>query len=502
MGNKLNNNAGEDKSGKNPNLNSEQNDPIYFYENPKTNTENKNNKIKLEHNPLISENNSDPLNKYDIIKELGRGSYAVVRLVKHKLTGDLRAMKTIRRINSKDDIDIINEINILMKLDHPNIVKIFEFYVTDLRYYLITEYCPGGSLFTLIKGHKGPFTEIETSYIMHQLFSVVNYCHKMKIIHRDLKPENILINKNENGFLTIKVCDFGTSLSFNRGDIQKQLVGSVYYMAPEVIKKKYNLKCDIWSCGVIMYILLTGGFPFQGSNKKETFNAILSGEYDKSRLGKRCRACVDLIGKTLEKNIDKRIRADEALEHKWFSIYKSKEIRIDIEDPKVIEKHIINLTQYKKSNGLIELLLAYLIHNHPNLDEINLAAKIFEKIDIKGNGKIKKEEFYLGLSSFYSNENLKNDVDKIFENKMYIDCEEFIKAAVDKNIFLSENLLKFAFDYLDKREKGEINEEDIYTIVKETNLNREEIEEFKKIVEENKPFNFKAFCGVMKNFLN
>ena len=195
-------------------------------------------KINIEQNLLISQMKSDPFSEYEVIRELGRGYFAVVRLVKHKLTGAIRAMKAIRKTEDEElEKNIINEINILMKLDHPNIVKIFEFYITDTKYYLITEYCPCGSLFNFINNNNGPFTEIQASYIMHQLFSAVNYCHKMKIIHRDIKPENILINKNQNGFVEIKLCDFGTSLKFHRGDVQNKLVGSIYYMAPEVFKK-------------------------------------------------------------------------------------------------------------------------------------------------------------------------------------------------------------------------------------------------------------------------
>ena len=183
-----------------------------------TKNKNKNsNSIDIEHNPLISQFKSNPFEFYESLKFLGEGSFAKVYLVKNKSTGAIRAMKEIRREQDEDtEINIINEINILMKLDHPNIVKIFEFYVSERAYYLITEYCPGGSLFDFIDKNHGPFTEIQASYIMHQLFSVVNYCHKMKIIHRDLKPENILINKNDNGFVTIKVCDFGTSLKFKK----------------------------------------------------------------------------------------------------------------------------------------------------------------------------------------------------------------------------------------------------------------------------------------------
>ena len=195
----------------------------------------------LEHNPLITQVKSSPSEDYTIIKELGSGSFATVHLVEHKTTKVVRAMKAIKKgagfDNDEDnELEIINEINILMKLDHPNIVKIFEFYNSPTPYYLITEYYEGGSLFDLINKNKA-FTEIQASYIMHQLFSVVNYCHKMKIIHRDLKPENILVNKNENGFVKIKICEFGTSLCFKRGEIQDKIVGSIYYIEPEVLKK-------------------------------------------------------------------------------------------------------------------------------------------------------------------------------------------------------------------------------------------------------------------------
>ena len=269
----------------------EDDDEEFFDDNiPKKKIKSKSETNGLEYNPLVSLVKSDPSDDYEIIKELGTGSFATVHLVKHKETGVIRAMKAIKKGTGLEDEDneeeIINEINILMKMDHPNIVKIFEFYNSEKHFYLITEYCEGGCLYDLIIKN-GPFTEIQASYIMHQLFSVVNYCHKMKIIHRDLKPENILVQKNDNGFVKIKICDFGTSLTFNRGEIQDKIVGSIYYIAPEVLQKKYNSKCDLWSCGVIMYILLTSVPPFAGNDNRTIIDKILIGRYDKNRLKKK-----------------------------------------------------------------------------------------------------------------------------------------------------------------------------------------------------------------------
>ena len=467
----------------------------------------------LEHNQIISQVKSDPFADYTIIKELGSGSFATVHLVKHNITGAIRAMKAIKKTTDDEEeenneMEIINEINILMKMDHPNIVKIFEFYNSEKYYYLITEYCEGGSLFDLIIKNNGPFTEIQASYIMHQIFSVVNYCHKMKIIHRDLKPENILINKNENGFVKIKVCDFGTSLMFNRGEIQDKIVGSIYYIAPEVLLKKYNSKCDLWSCGVIMYILLTGVPPFGGKDNQVIIRKILQSPYDKNRLKKRCKACIDLIDKLLERDISKRIKADAALAHKWFQIYKSYEIRIDI-DPKIIQAYINNLQHYKKSSDIQEVALAYLVHNHPELEEVDNACKIFEKIDKKGNGKINKQELFEGLKEIYDNENLKEDVDKIFENldvnnDLYLEYEEFIRAAIDKSIFLTETSLKFAFKYFDKDNKGEITADDLCSIFSGDDISKSELDKVRKTVKsisQNEKINFDDFSKIMRSFL-
>ena len=518
MGNKINiKNFKEDKRKKSEDDTDD--DEYYFIENNKLKksiSKKHTNTLPLEHNPLISQVKSDPFLDYTIIKELGSGSFATVHLVKNNITGTVRAMKAIKKtVNDEEEedneLEIINEINILMKMDHPNIVKIFEFYNSPTHYYLITEYCEGGCLFDTIVKNKTPFTEIQASYIMHQLFSVVNYCHKMKIIHRDLKPENILINKNVDGFVKIKICDFGTSQVFKRGEIQDKIVGSIYYIAPEVLQKKYNSKCDLWSCGVIMYILLTGVPPFGGNDNKTIIRKILNGVYDKNRLKKCCKYCIDLIDKLLEKDINKRIRADAALQHKWFKIYKSHDILVDIDDPKIIQKYITNLQKYKKSSKIQETALAYLVHNHPEMEEVDLACKIFGIIDKNGNGKITKEDLYEGLKNLIKSNTLKEDVDKIFENldvdkNNYLEYEEFVRAAIDKTIFLTDSSLKFAFSYFDRDNNKEISVDDICSIFSEDLLSKSEIQKMKKIIKEadkdkDGKINFDEFCEIMKTFI-
>jgi len=151
----------------------------------------------------------------------------------------------------------------LSKLDHPNILKLYEVYTDEKRYYIVTELCKGGELFDEIL-KKGIFTEKEAAKIIQQILQAVAYFHELNIVHRDLKPENVLIDKELNN--TLKIIDFGTSIEVQEHENLTNTHGTSYYIAPEVLNKKYNKKCDVWSVGVILYILLSGKPPFDGNN--------------------------------------------------------------------------------------------------------------------------------------------------------------------------------------------------------------------------------------------
>ena len=242
------------------------------------------NKVTIDTNLLVTKGTTNNKNNYKRTKILGQGSFGTVFLVKHKILNTYFAMKVIKKTNkSEKDEVLMNEINILRKMDHPNIVKITDFYTTNTEYILVTEYCPEGELFYEIKNF-APFNEALTGWYMKQILSAVTYCHKLKIIHRDLKPENILISeRNKKGFNTIKIIDFGTAILFNKKD--KKLAGSIYYLAPEIISKNrnYTEKCDIWSCGIIMYILLTGRPPFNGQTEDDIMKKIKIGTFEMTK---------------------------------------------------------------------------------------------------------------------------------------------------------------------------------------------------------------------------
>ena len=364
--------------------------------------------VNLTNDLLIGKSKSNPKEDYTMIKILGEGSYARVYKVKNRLTSAVYAMKVINKSYSctvEEENEILNEIKILKTMDHPSILKIFEFYSNKTSYSIVTELCPQGELFNEII-QKGPFTEKYSAYVMYQILSAVNYCHKMHIIHRDLKPENILIVDRDKDYdlPIVKICDFGTSKIVEKGQIQKKKIGSSYYMAPEVLKKHYNEKCDVWSCGVIMYILLTAEPPFNGREDDEIFAKILKGQYDTKPLSKYSSNCLNLIENLLKYNDNERFSAEQALNHVWFQDFKSKELYNKITDRDAIKTLFKNLKNYKRTSIIQETALAYLVHQFPRIKDVINACKLFNQIDNNGDGKITETELYNGLIDIYKSD--------------------------------------------------------------------------------------------------
>ena len=305
--------------------------------------------VNLTNDLIVGKSKANPEEDYKKLNFLGEGSFASVYKVQNKYTDTICAMKVINKTFTctvEDENDILNEINILRSMDHPGILKIFEFYSSKQNYSIVTELCPGGELFQQIID-KGPFSEKYSAYVMYQIFSAVNYCHKMHIVHRDLKPENILIvEKDAEGLPLIKICDFGTSKIFEKGAVERKLVGSSYYIAPEVLKKHYNEKCDIWSCGVIMYILLSARPPFGGEDDNDIMERVSYGKYDLESppFNKLSKNSLDLIQRLLTMDPDQRISAEQALNHPWFKEFKSQELYNRINDRDTI-KSLIRLSK-------------------------------------------------------------------------------------------------------------------------------------------------------------
>ena len=219
-------------------------------------------KLKFGKDNFINNRSNNFKEHYEVVKQLGKGGYGKVYQVRNKKTGDLFACKKLSKLDINNLPKFEREINILMKTDHPNIIKLYEVFETKNSLYLIMEECHGGELFDRILEHienEEMYTEKEAAEIIKQVMSAVEYCHNNDICHRDLKPENLLLLKKGNEKNNpIKVIDFGLSQTLNIKKILSSKVGTAYYVSPEILAGKYNEKCDIWSVGVILYVLLSG----------------------------------------------------------------------------------------------------------------------------------------------------------------------------------------------------------------------------------------------------
>ncbi|CAA6669777.1 unnamed protein product [Spirodela intermedia] len=257
---------------------------------------------------------------YELLKDLGSGNFGVARLVRHKRTRELLAVKYIERGNKIDE-KVQREIINHRSLRHPNIIQFKEVMLTPTHLAIVMEYAAGGELFQRIC-NAGRFSEDEARFFFQQLISGVSYCHSMEICHRDLKLENTLLDGSPAPRL--KICDFGYSKSGLLHSQPKSTVGTPAYMAPEVLsRKEYDGKiADVWSCGVTLYVMLVGAYPFEDPadprNFRKTISRILSAQYsipDYVRVSKDCR---QVLSRIFVDNPLKRITIPEIKNHPWF----------------------------------------------------------------------------------------------------------------------------------------------------------------------------------------
>ncbi|XP_031090663.1 serine/threonine-protein kinase SAPK2-like [Ipomoea triloba] len=260
------------------------------------------------------------MDAYEIVKDLGSGNFGVAKLVRDKRTKELFAVKFIER-GQKIDEHVEREIMNHRSLKHPNIVRFKEVLLTPTHLAIVMEYAAGGELFERICS-AGRFNEDEARFFFQQLISGVCYCHSMQICHRDLKLENTLLD----GSMAprVKICDFGYSKSDVFHSQPKSTVGTPAYVAPEVLsRKEYDGKlADIWSCGVTLYVMLVGAYPFEDpsdpKNFRKTIVKILGVQYsipDNIRISVECR---HLLSRIFVTNPEERITIPEIRRHPWF----------------------------------------------------------------------------------------------------------------------------------------------------------------------------------------
>ncbi|XP_066466553.1 serine/threonine-protein kinase MARK2 isoform X10 [Tiliqua scincoides] len=267
--------------------------------------------------PATSADEQPHIGNYRLLKTIGKGNFAKVKLARHVLTGKEVAVKIIDKtqLNSSSLQKLFREVRIMKVLNHPNVVKLFEVIETEKTLYLVMEYASGGEVFDYLVAH-GRMKEKEARAKFRQIVSAVQYCHQKFIVHRDLKAENLLLDADMN----IKIADFGFSNEFTFGNKLDTFCGSPPYAAPELFQgKKYDgPEVDVWSLGVILYTLVSGSLPFDGQNLKELRERVLRGKY---RIPFYMSTdCENLLKKFLILNPSKRGTLEQIMKDRWMNV--------------------------------------------------------------------------------------------------------------------------------------------------------------------------------------
>jgi calcium-dependent protein kinase len=405
---------------------------------------------------------------YTIIRKLGSGAFADVQLCLYKPLNQERAVKMIHKAGlHQQQIDskfMLKEISILTSLDHPNILKCYEIFEDSWKFYVAMDFCAGGELFDKIVQLKR-FNESKAAEISFQILSALAYCHEKNVIHRDLKPENILFEEKGECF-SIKVADFGSSCFLDKGKKLSGCFGSAYYVAPEVLRGEYNEKCDIWSVGVILFIMLTGRPPYRGSDEWVILEQVKTHplQIEKSSFPNLSSESLDLLQKLLTVDVSTRISAKQALDHTWIMNFRNSQEYPDLSTT------LIDLSNFSSSSKLKNAVHLFLASQAISHEELKVLKQEFLNIDKNGDGRISKSE----LIDQYRKTMDKSEASEVVEKIMKevdtnhsgdIDYTEFLAACMKYTNLESKSNLETAFQMFDRDGSGFITVEEIKTVL-------------------------------------
>ncbi|XP_057963614.1 calcium-dependent protein kinase 26 [Malania oleifera] len=422
---------------------------------------------------------------YTLGRKLGQGQFGITYLCKEISTGIEFACKSIskRKLISKEDVeDVRREIQIMHHLaGHKNIVTIKGAYEDQHYVHIVMELCAGGELFDRII-QRGHYTERKAADLTKIIVGVVEACHSLGVMHRDLKPENFLLVNKDDDF-SLKAIDFGLSVFFKPGQVFSDVVGSPYYVAPEVLCKHYGPEADVWTAGVILYILLSGVPPFWAETQQGIFDAVLKGviDFESDPWPLISDSAKDLIRKMLCSQPSERLTAHEVLCHPW--ICENGVAPDRALDPAVLSR----LKQFSAMNKLKKMALRVIAESLSE-EEIAGLREMFTSMDTDSSGAITFDELKAGLRRYGStlkDTEIRDLMDAAdVDNSGTIDYGEFIAATVHLNKLEREEHLIAAFQYFDKDGSGYITVDELQQACVEHNMTDVFLEDIIKEVDQ------------------
>lgn len=504
-------------------------------------------KLKFSHNAFVSLGSLLELQKkYHLKGVIGQGSYGVVRVAVDNQAGAIRAIKImnknkIRQINPKDVERIKTEVRLMKKLHHPNIARLYEVYEDDQYICLVMELCHGGHLLDklnisvdsstgkylldVVKAQVCPCPECNEesvcnlnmgfresldlvqrerliSNVMRQIFSALHYLHNQGICHRDIKPENFLFSTNRN--FEIRLVDFGLSKEFYKLNEEEYYgmttkAGTPYFVAPEVLNcasESYGPKCDVWSAGVLLHLLLTGTVPFPGVNDADTISQVLNKQlcFEDPTYNVLSLHARDLLSKLLNRNVQERLDARKALQHPWLSQFsdtsmygisaiggteihdlqpsRSNSLGSGVQHSLFQISMLKSLRRYYVSPLLKKIALTVIARYCPDKWIENLR-NIFYKLDTRQIGKIKLCDLRVATQQLATQQKLRvpqHHIDLLLDavdsdGNGEIDYIEFVAAVISPKLSCRKDVLTMAFKMLDQDEDGLISTKDVKRLV-------------------------------------